>query len=36
MQIAQEAGDLEETGSGVFKVVYKAKIDSEIEAVKLV
>lgn len=35
-QVAPEASDLEEIGSGGFKVVYKAQIDSEIEAVKLV
>ena len=35
-QVAPEATDLEEIGSGGFKVVYKAQIDSEIEAVKLV
>ncbi len=36
MQVAPEASDLEEIGSGGFKVVYKAQIGSEIEAVKLV
>ena len=35
-QVAPEASDLEEIGSGGFKVVYKAQICSEIEAVKLV
>lgn len=35
-QVAPEASGLEEIGFGGFKVVYKAQIDSEIEAVKLV
>jgi hypothetical protein len=35
-QVAPEASDLEEIGSGGFKVVYKAQITSKIEAVKLV
>jgi serine/threonine protein kinase len=35
-QVAPEASDLEEIGSGGFKVVYKAQIGSKIEAVKLV
>jgi len=35
-QVAPEASDLEEIGSGGFKVVYKAQVNSKIEAVKLV
>lgn len=36
MQIAPEARNLEEIDSGGFKVVYKALVNGEIEAVKLV
>lgn len=35
-QVAPEAKDLEEIGSGGFKVVYKAQVNGKIEAVKLV
>ena len=35
-EVAPEASDLEEIGSGGFKVVYKAQVNSKIEAVKLV
>jgi len=35
-QVAPEAKDLEEIGSGGFKVVYKGRVDGKIEAVKIV
>jgi hypothetical protein len=35
-EVAPEASDLEEIGSGDFKVVYKAQTNSKMEAVKLV
>ena len=35
-EVAPEASDLEEIGSGGFKVVYKAQVNNKIEAVKLV
>ena len=35
-QVAPEAKDLEEIGSGGFKVVYKALVKGKVEAVKLV
>lgn len=35
-QLAPEASNIEEIGSGGFKVVYKALVKIQIEAVKLV
>ncbi|MFC1816535.1 serine/threonine-protein kinase [Thermodesulfobacteriota bacterium] len=35
-QVAPETSDLEEIGSGGFKVVYKAQINGKVEALKLV
>jgi len=36
LQVIPEAENMEEIASGGFKVVYKAKINNKIEAVKLV